>query len=152
MRDKDNIMTRIPRLLEGWTVLIVDDEVDSLEVARRLITMAGAQTLTADSGRSALELLKHTSPHFILSDLSMPDMDGWELAHLLKRDRRTLEIPVIALTAHAMSGDRDRAIAAGFHNHIAKPLDPLKFVGQLLNILVDVPNLADMIINVDERR
>src|SRR5258708_30267821 len=132
-------MQPVPRLFENWDVLVVEDEPDSLEVARRMLQMAGANVFTATNGRDALEILKTTKPRFILSDLSMPVMDGWELLYELKRNRPTLDMPVIALTAHSMPGDRERAITGGFHNYISKPLDPPKFIQQLMNILVDIP-------------
>ena len=138
-------MMQIPKVFVGWTVLVADDEVDSLEVATRLLKLAGANVVTAKNGREALDKVKQHKPHFILSDLSMPEMDGWELVYRLKLERSTLGIPVIALTAHAMSGDRDRAIRAGFHNHIAKPLDPTKLVRQLINVLIDVPELTPLL-------
>jgi two-component system, cell cycle response regulator DivK len=77
--------------------------------------------------------------------LSMPVMDGWRLIHELNIDRTLRDIPVIALTAHAMSGDRERAIQAGFVNYLTKPLDPDKFIQQLLNLLVDLPELNDLL-------
>jgi CheY-like chemotaxis protein len=136
---------QIPQIFADWDVLVVDDEQDSLEAATRLLRLAGANVFSASDGREALELIrKHHKFHFILSDLSMPEMDGWELLHVLKKDRATMGIPLIALTAHAMNGDRERALAAGFHNHISKPLDPPKFIRQLANLLVDIPDLAAM--------
>lgn len=136
----------ITQVFSGWDVLVVDDEADSREVATRLLRLAGANVFSAEDGRQALDLIRqhHNKFHFILSDLSMPEMDGWELLYELKKDRATLDIPLIALTAHAMNGDRERAVAAGFHNHISKPLDPPKFIRQLANLLVDIPDLAAM--------
>jgi CheY-like chemotaxis protein len=131
----------IPRALVGWQVLVVDDEPDSLDIAKRLMKMAGATVYTASNGQEALTAIQEHRPQLVLTDLSMPIMDGWGLLHALKHDRRTLEIPVIALTAHTMAGDRERAIVAGFHNHIPKPLDPTKFIQQLINIVVDIPEL-----------
>jgi two-component system, cell cycle response regulator DivK len=135
----------IPRVLVDWDVLVVDDEPDSLDVASRLIKLAGAKVVTAQNGRQALDKLKTFRPKFILCDLSMPEMDGWEMLHHLKQDRTMEEIPVIALTAHTMQGDRERAIAAGFHNHISKPLDPTKFMTHLVKLLFDVPELAALL-------
>src|SRR5690349_11576246 len=123
-------MTKIPRVMVGWRVLVVDDEQDSLEVARMMLELAGATVLTAINGQEGLAMVDKTRPHFILSDLSMPVMDGWHMMRELSLDRRTNEIPVIALTAHAMSGDRERAMQAGFANYISKPLDPDKFITQ----------------------
>jgi CheY-like chemotaxis protein len=78
---------------------------------------------------------------FIISDLSMPVMSGWEMLTELRNDTLTVNIPVIALTAHAMQGDRNRAIAAGFHNYLIKPLRPQTFIKDLLNVVMDIPAL-----------
>jgi CheY-like chemotaxis protein len=129
-------------LLQGQTILIVEDEPDSLEVASVLLEMYGANVVTANNGREGLERARKHQPTFIISDLSMPEMSGWEMIHHLKDDRSTMNIPVIALTAHAMSGDRDRAVAAGFHNYLSKPLSPTTFVQDLLKLVMDVPEIA----------
>ncbi len=138
-------MFKIPRIFEGWDVMVVDDESDSLEVATRLLIIAGANVVQAVNGKDALVKLRTCSPRFIISDLSMPEMDGWELIYTIKQDRRMMDIPMIALTAHAMSGDRERALAAGFHNYISKPLDPPKFIQQLVVILTDIPEMAPLL-------
>lgn len=132
-------MSVIPKALEGWHVLIVDDEPDNLDVARRMLEKAGAHVLMAENGAEALNIINHQHVDFVLCDLSMPVMDGWMLIEELNQDRRLAELPVIALTAHAMNGDRERAIQAGFVNYITKPLDIEKFVTNLLAILVDIP-------------
>lgn len=140
-------MISIPRAFVDWEVLVVDDERDNLEIARRLLVMAGAKVTTSSTGKDALEQIKSnpTRYKFILSDLSMPEMDGWELLYEIKQEPRTQDIPVIALTAHAMIGDRERGIAAGFHNYITKPLDPTKFIRQLINLLKDLPEYASLL-------
>jgi CheY-like chemotaxis protein len=137
-------MAVIPRLFDSWDVLVVEDEQDSLEVASRMLKLAGANVFSASNGRDGVDLAKKIRPRFILSDLSMPGMDGWEMIEALKQNKSTMETPVIALTAHTMPGDRERAMAAGFHNHISKPLDPMKFIQQLANILVDNQDLATL--------
>jgi CheY-like chemotaxis protein len=129
-------------LLAGWDVLVVDDEPDSLEVASRILRYYGARVHTASNGKEALDQVRSIRPRFIISDISMPEMDGWELLKELKLHRDMLEIPVIALTAHAMVGDRDRAIEAGFHNYLSKPLTAATFMRDLLNLLVDVPEFS----------
>lgn len=129
-------------ILQGWNVIIVDDEPDNLEVAARMLKHYGAQVSIAENGKEALELLRTVKPRFILCDISMPVMDGWELLYNLKQEPRTVQIPVIALTAHAMAGDRERGIAAGFHNYLTKPLTPATFMKELLALLVDVPEFA----------
>jgi CheY-like chemotaxis protein len=140
-------MMQIPRAFVGWEVLVVDDEPDGLEVATRLLKIAGATVTPANNGQEALEKVRsHPSQFkFVLSDLSMPDMDGWELLYQLKQETNTKDIPVIALTAHAMAGDRERGIAAGFHNYITKPLNPTNFIQQLINLLVEIPEYATLL-------
>jgi two-component system, cell cycle response regulator DivK len=138
-------MTKIPRVMVGWCVLVVDDEQDSLDIARMMLEFAGAKVLTATDGQEALAMIERTRPHFILSDLSMPEMDGWQLIRELNLEPRTREIPVIALTAHAMSGDRERALQAGFVNYITKPLDTDKFITQLLSMVIDTPQLRAVV-------
>jgi len=131
-----------PELLKGWKVLVVDDEPDSLDVAKTLLEMYGAQVDSAINGLIGLQRAREGTPHFIICDLSMPEMNGWEMVRELKKDRTTAEIPIIALTAHAMEGDRERAIAAGFHNYLSKPLNPYNFVTDLLHLLMDIPATA----------
>lgn len=139
-----------PTTLQGWTVLVVDDEVDSLHVAAMLFGFYGATVLTASSGEEGLQLTREHHPHFILSDLSMPNVSGWDMIAELKQDPATASIPVIALTAHAMQGDRDKAIAAGFHNYISKPLNPETFVRDVLTMLQDIPSIATALNNPSE--
>ena len=128
----------IPRdILHGWTVLVVDDEHDSLDVARRILNYYGAEVVIAINGQEGLELARAHTPRFIISDLSMPVMDGWEFIENMKKDHHLAAIPVIALTAHAMPGDRSRALSAGFHNYLSKPLTPATFMRDLLTLLGD---------------
>ncbi len=135
----------IPKVFEGWRIVVVDDEPDSQIVASMMLEMAGAEVLTANDGRQGLSVIRDNNPHLVISDLSMPNLDGWGMMRELNKDRSTMDIPVIALTAHAMSGDRERAIRAGFANYITKPLDPDKFLGQLVLLVADEPSLRDMI-------
>ena len=84
-------------MLEGWQVLVLEDEIDSLEVALTILRYYGATVYTATNGKEGLDLLKEKKPHFVISDLSMPIMDGWEFITEVKKDRTIAEIPVIAL-------------------------------------------------------
>jgi CheY-like chemotaxis protein len=129
-------------ILLNWNVIVTDDEPDSLEVATRILRHYGANVQTATNGAEALELIKKARPRFVISDLSMPVMDGWGLLYQLKLERATADIPVIALTAHAMTGDRERAITAGFHNYLTKPLTPATFMRDLLRLLIDIPEFS----------
>lgn len=104
-----------------WTVLIVDDEPDNLDLAKTVLKFKGAQIHTATNGIEGLAVLEQLMPTFVLLDLSMPSMDGWEMLNRMKASERLRDIPVIALTAHAMEGDRERVLTAGFSGYISKP-------------------------------
>jgi CheY-like chemotaxis protein len=129
-------------ILKDWDVLVVDDDPMSLMVAAMILKHHGATVHTAANGKEGLEMAKSLQPRFIISDLSMPIMDGWTMIDALKRDLATHAIPAIALTAHAMVGDREKAIAAGFHNYLTKPLTPATFMKDLLRLLNDIPGFA----------
>jgi len=131
-----------PDLLKHWTVLVIDDEADSLLVAQTLLEMCGATVFSAANGKAGLEMARQRRPHFIISDLSMPVVSGWQMIREIKTIPMLQDIPVIALTAHAMVGDRQRAMEAGFHNYLTKPLRPETFINDLLRLLIDVPELA----------
>jgi two-component system, cell cycle response regulator DivK len=130
-------------LLDGWNIVVLDDEDDSLEVAEIILDEYGANVYTAQNGVEGVETVRRVKPRFVISDLSMPVMDGWGFINMLKADRALAEIPVIALTAHAMVGDRERAVAAGFHNYLTKPLTVDTFMADLLRLLIDIPELAE---------
>lgn len=124
--------------MKGWHVVIVDDEPDSLEVAKRALRFHGAEVHMAGGGKQGLEVATETRPNVVLTDLSMPEFDGWQLLFHLREAEETSNIPVIALTAHAMKGDEERAMKAGFNGYITKPLSPLTLVDDILRILQPV--------------
>jgi len=135
----------MPRdLLADWKVLVIDDEPDSLDVASRVLRFFGANVKTAVNGQDGLDALRTFHPKLVISDISMPVLDGWGVIYEIKNDRTIMDTPVIALTAHAMTGDRERAIAAGFHNYLTKPLTPMTFVRDLLALLVDLPQFKEV--------
>lgn len=136
-------MTSLEAALAGWKVAVIDDDPDSLEVASMILEMHGAQVETANNGQAGLALISRLRPDLVISDLSMPEVSGWELVETLKHgDRALADIPVIALSAHAMEQHRRQAIASGFHNFISKPLQPETFVKQIITLLaVDRPEL-----------
>ena len=137
-------MTNIPAdLLQDWKIVVVEDEPDSLEVATYILEFYGADVHSAADGNEGMEVVKEVRPDFVISDLSMPMMDGWGLIDGLKRDPATRDIPIVALTAHAMAGDRERALAAGFHNYLTKPLTADTFIDQLVKLLLEIPDLCD---------
>jgi CheY-like chemotaxis protein len=106
-----------------WRILIVDDEPDNLEVVAESLQFFGATVKIARNGQIGLKELEEFPANFILLDLSMPVMDGWEMRSRVKSNPKTKHIPVIALSAHAMAGDKERAMDAGFDGYLTKPVN-----------------------------
>lgn len=106
-----------------WAVLLVDDEPDNLEVVAETLEFRGAEVRTAANGVEALAVLEDFTPNLMLVDLSMPLMDGWELRAKLKNTPEIQDIPLLALSAHAMAGDKERAVGAGFDGYMTKPVN-----------------------------
>lgn len=130
-------------LLHGWTVLVIDDEPDNVLVAQMLLEIQGLRVMTAVNGEDALAKLRAAPlPDFVLCDISMPKMDGWELIAAIRADSALAHLCVFALTAYAMQTDRERAREAGFNAHVAKPIDPMTLTDDLVKIMRDVPYLA----------
>ncbi len=116
------------RPLAGVHVLAVDDDPDARELLRIAFGRAGAQVTVADSARAALAALEAVSPDVLVSDIGMPDGNGYELLQSVRAAERGSRLPAVALTAYARAEDRDRAIRAGFQLHVAKPIDPAALV------------------------
>jgi PAS domain S-box-containing protein len=122
--------------LDGARVLVVEDDLDTLEMLRFILEKCGAKVITATSTREALEVLDRCKPHALVSDLAMPDEDGYELISKVRsrEAERGGKIPAVALTAYARAEDRARALAAGFQMHVPKPVDPEAFVAAVANL------------------
>jgi CheY-like chemotaxis protein len=108
-------------------VLVVEDNMDNFELVRFLLERAGYETLFAANGIEGVEAAGREQPDLILMDLSMPELDGWRATMILKANEATRRIPVLALTAHTLPGDRKRAIDAGCDGYISKPLNVASF-------------------------
>ena len=104
-------------------ILIVDDNVQNLKLARVLFVGEGFEVRTATDAEVALEMLDAFEPSVILMDLQLPGMDGLELTRRLKADAARRKIRVVAITAYAMKGDEEKALAAGCDAYVAKPID-----------------------------
>jgi len=105
------------------TILIADDNAFSRELMRELLEASGHMILEAVNGRNALDLIRGCAPDLVFLDLQMPLQNGFSVIRELRNDSRLRNLPVVAVTASAMIGDRERAIAAGFDSYIAKPID-----------------------------
>jgi PAS domain S-box-containing protein len=121
---------RRPAELAGLTVLAVDDEPDSLSVVRRVLEDSSARVITASSAQEALEVLEREDPDVLVSDIAMPGVDGYELIRRLRasKQRRRSALPAAALTAYARPQDRARALEAGYHAHLSKPVQEAELV------------------------
>jgi CheY-like chemotaxis protein len=112
-------------------ILIVEDNELNRDVLSRRLRRRGYEVVVAPNGQGGLSLARTVSPDLILMDLGMPDVDGWECTRRLKADPATRRIPVIALTAHAMDGERQKALDAGCDDFDTKPIDFSRLLGKM---------------------
>ncbi len=104
-------------------ILVVEDAPDNLALIEQIFDGSDYIIQATQDGIAAIAWLEQNLPDLILLDLSLPEMDGWEVARRVKADRRTANIPIVAITANAMLGDKEAAIAAGCNDYLPKPLD-----------------------------
>jgi CheY-like chemotaxis protein len=128
--------------LQDVYILIVDDELDTQELTTFVLQQAGATVLTASSAADALRMLSQSKVDVIVSDIGMPEMDGY----MMMRQIRTLPevqagIPAIALTAYAGEFNRQKALAAGFQRHLAKPVEPDALIAAVTTLVKEFGSL-----------
>jgi CheY-like chemotaxis protein len=116
-------------------ILIIEDNVDNLDMVRFLLEQSEYSVASATDGRQGLQAAQRILPDMILLDMSLPEIDGWTVARMLKADPATAGILIIALTAHALPGDRKKALDAGCDGYISKPLDVQNFIGVVATYL-----------------
>ena len=116
-------------------VLLIEDNEDSRDGLSRYLRRRGYEVISAVDGRQGLELAGTEAPDLIILDMSLPVLDGWEATRLLKAAPRTGRIPIIALTAHAMAGDRERAMEAGCDDYDSKPVEFARLLGKIESLL-----------------
>jgi signal transduction histidine kinase len=121
--------------LRDQRILVVDDEPDTRNLIAMVLEQQGAQVKTADSGTQALELARDWQPQAMVSDIGMPYMDGYQLMQTLREEREETIWPSLALTAYAAGEDREKALAAGFQNHLSKPVEPEHLVQAIRDLL-----------------
>jgi len=109
-------------------ILVIEDNLDNLELVSFLLERGGFQIIQATDGRSGLEMARRERPDLILMDLTIPEIDGWHLARQLKQDPATADIPLLAMTAHILPGDRKKAMDSGCDGYLSKPLDIPNFI------------------------
>src|SRR5262245_63205771 len=114
--------------MAGAPILVVEDNEKSMKLFRDILLATGYCPLEATTGEQAVELAVEHAPALVLMDIQLPDIDGVEVLGRLRADERTASIPVLALTAQAMHGDRERFLAAGFDDYISKPVNIVSFI------------------------
>ena len=121
--------------IANWNVLVVDDEPDNVGVIELVLSFHNAKVRTADSGTKCIQMMEEEAPNLLLVDIQMPEMSGMELMEKVREREEWRNIPVVVVTAHAMRGDDERFLAAGFDGYIAKPISAMTFVDELQSIL-----------------
>ena len=114
--------------MAGARILVVEDNEKNMKLFRDVLQAAGYDTLEATTGSQAVDLATEHLPDLVLMDIQLPDIDGVEVLGRLRASDRTTSLPVLALTAQAMEGDRERFLAAGFDGYLSKPVNVTDFV------------------------
>jgi len=115
--------------MSGEHILVVEDNELSMKLFRDVLLATGYDAIEATTGAEAVELAAERTPDLVLMDIQLPDFDGIEALRRLRTDVRTAAIPVLAVTAQAMLGDRERFLAAGFDGYVAKPVNVGELIG-----------------------
>jgi CheY-like chemotaxis protein len=123
-------------------ILLVEDNEMNRDMLSRRLERKGYEVALATDGRSGVEMARTGAPALVLMDMSLPVLDGWEATRLLKSQPDTRHIPVIALTAHAMSSDRARALEAGCDDYDTKPIDLPRLLGKIEALLAGAAGAA----------
>lgn len=116
-------------------ILLVEDDEMSWDMLSRRLQRKGHEVVIAVDGEKAVEIARSESPEIILMDISLPGMDGWEATKRIKASPETSAIPIIALTAHAMEGDREKAFEAGCDDYDTKPVELLRLLNKIEALL-----------------
>ena len=130
--------------LESWTVVLVDDEPDNVEVLSETLEFNGITVKFAANGQLGLALLQDTCPTLILLDLSMPVMDGWQALRHIRANAALASVPVIAISAHAIHGDKERALAVGFDGYLTKPINVPTLIADIRRALAETAQAQDL--------
>jgi CheY-like chemotaxis protein len=116
-------------------ILIVDDEPDSINVVQLVCEYHGAKVKSTNSAKECLKMLEEGIPDIVFMDIQMPIMSGWEAIKHIRENSQLGGLPVIAMTAHAMDGDKQRVLNAGFTGYMSKPISPMSFLEDIESIL-----------------
>lgn len=117
------------------TILLVEDHPDNRDLLVRRLTRHGFIVRTAENGEQAIDEVAASTPDLVLMDLDLPVIDGWEATRRIKASPRSVAVPVLALTAHVMPGDREKAVDAGCDDYDTKPIDFKRLLGKIERLL-----------------
>jgi len=124
-------------------VLVIEDNKDNLKIVTYALNRSGYSVVSAERGEEGLALAISERPLFILMDINLPGMDGIETTKRIRESEVDGKIPIIAITSYAMSGDRERILAAGCNGYIEKPIDPLSIVEEIHGVIEQMNKNAE---------
>lgn len=145
-------MNHIPLRTPAPLILLVEDFADAREMYRDYLEFSGFRVVTASDGREAIEKARAMEPDLVLMDLSLPGIDGWEATRILKADKATSHLLIVALSAHALAPEGQRAREAGCDGFIAKPCLPPELVTEITKFLDLAPETDDRPAHKKSRR
>jgi CheY-like chemotaxis protein len=120
-----------------YNILVIEDDEMNLDMITQRLELRGYRVLGAVDGFEGINLAREEAPDLILMDVNLPEIDGWEVTRRLKAEPATRHIPVVALTAHAMVNDRDKALQAGCDDYETKPVDFQRLLSKMEKLLVN---------------
>ncbi len=119
------------------TALVIEDNEDNLKLITFILQKNGYRTMEAENGQEGIAMVSREKPDFIILDIQLPDIDGEEVLREIRMLESGGAIPVVAMTSFAMSGDRERLLAAGCNGYIEKPIDPFSVIKQIRRVIGD---------------
>lgn len=119
------------------TALVIEDNENNMELITFILKSAGYTTITAETGLDGFNKVKSEKPDFVILDIQLPDIEGTNVLKMIRNDESIRQIPVIAVTSYAMSGDRERLLASGCDGYIEKPIDPEFIIDHIKSIIGD---------------
>jgi CheY-like chemotaxis protein len=124
--------------MAGENILIIEDNPMNMELATDLLKVSGYDVMQAETAEQGIMMAQNQKPDLIIMDIGLPVMDGLSAIEILKKDDKTKNIPILALTSYAMKGDREKILGAGCEGYLAKPIDTRKFADEVKAILKKV--------------
>ena len=124
--------------MAGEKILIIEDNAMNMELTTDLLKVSGYAVTQAETAEQGIKMAQNQKPDLIIMDIGLPVMDGLSAVEILKKDEKTKDIPILALTSYAMKGDREKILEAGCEGYLAKPIDTRKFADEVKAILKKV--------------